>query len=322
MAKPSFRYWKTSLALALLALAAGPAWAWGPLGHKAVAIIAQKRLSPKALQQVRDILGADVGLDKIANCADEMFYVTEPLNCGGAFLVPPDPYKKTQAGHYLSIPITQSPAESSLMKYCPKEKSCVLEQIYRHAQIIGNKNASLEKRRLALMFLVHFVADEHHPLHCAGDDDWGGNAKPVTFHGKEGNLHSLWDGMVRVEAWNEDPSALVARLEAEIAAEENAALWTRGNYASRAVLEGFDISKHVIYPQYDRDRGRNLGKAYEDKMQPIARRRVAMAAVRLADLLEKALGGSQAPDQETSAFKAAQKLNTRLQSRDLAVKFD
>jgi hypothetical protein len=312
---------KQGLGIASLLLASSQAGAWGPMQHKMVALVAQDRLSPRTLQAVQDILGGDIGLDKIASCADEMLYATDPVNCGGAFLVPADPYKTTRTGHFLNIPITESPSAASVMNYCPNGKDCVVEQVRRQAQTLGNRNSSLQQRRMALMYLVHFVADEHQPLHGAGDDDWGGSAKPVVFHGKKKNLHSLWDGMVRINDREEDPAPLVGELKVLI--NDDAGLWTAGDFITEAMLESFVIAKDRIYAQYARDRGENLGQAYEDEMQPIAKRRLAMAGVRLAAILEQALGRDSAP-QTLVGFQegATSRLNSRLQARDSAVKFD
>jgi hypothetical protein len=58
---------KQGLGIASLLLASSQAGAWGPMQHKMVALVAQDRLSPRTLQAVQDILGGDIGLDKIAS---------------------------------------------------------------------------------------------------------------------------------------------------------------------------------------------------------------------------------------------------------------
>src|SRR5947209_3637496 len=60
--------------------------AWGPSGHKTVALIAQDRLSPETRKKIREIIGTDAGLEQIAICAD---IIRDPksrgLSCGHAF---------------------------------------------------------------------------------------------------------------------------------------------------------------------------------------------------------------------------------------------
>jgi hypothetical protein len=43
------------------------------------------------------------------------------------------------------------------------------------------------------MFLTHFLGDLHQPLHCADDNDSGGNGQTVRLNNEETNLHSAWD---------------------------------------------------------------------------------------------------------------------------------
>jgi hypothetical protein len=44
------------------------------------------------------------------------------------------------------------------------------------------------------MFLVHFVADVHQPLHCAErNGDRGGNTVDVIFFGHPMTLHMVWN---------------------------------------------------------------------------------------------------------------------------------
>ncbi|HKE12631.1 MAG TPA: S1/P1 nuclease, partial [Myxococcota bacterium] len=63
------------------------------------------------------------------------------------------------------------------------------------------------QRAEALRFVIHFLGDVHQPLHCATNNDRGGNCVPVEFFGRESrrrprsqeyapNLHSLWDSSI------------------------------------------------------------------------------------------------------------------------------
>ena len=66
--------------------------------------------------------------------------------------------------------------------------------------------------------------------------------------------------------------------------------WQDGDVMTKAALESFVFAKDYIYPQYELDHGQNLGKAYQDMMQPKAYERIEQAGTRLALLLEAALG--------------------------------
>src|SRR6476619_3810886 len=131
--------------LALLALLAAlppaPAHAWGPLAHKAIARLAQRRLSPAASAEIRGLLGPTANLEDIANCPDTMRYTADPTLCGGVFTVPGDKQRKTAPWHQIDIPITESPTMATLSKYCANG-DCVVEQIGRQAAALADKTAS------------------------------------------------------------------------------------------------------------------------------------------------------------------------------------
>ncbi len=264
--------------------------AWGPLGHKIVGLLAQDHLTPRARESVRALLGSGVTLDKVANCADTVKYATAPFMCAGVFEMNPNDFKGTGVWHFIDIPLDAHPAADQLMQWCP-QGNCVTAQIRKDADILSDPVAPLSEKRVALMFAVHFVGDLHQPLHCENDHDQGGNKEQVVFLGVHKRLHELWDDMILPENWRvqerESPALWVRSLENDLARRKTAA-WTRGDWIDDAALESHAISANIIYPQYEKDRGRPLGAAYQKKMQPIVRLRLEMAGVRLAYLLNTA----------------------------------
>ena len=167
--------------------------------------------------------------------------------------------------------------------------------------MLADRAADRSQKQLALMFLVHLVGDQHQPLHAADDGDRGGNQKQVHLH--EGsretrkNLHSLWDDMVMAEGWMEqsklDPTRLASDLTDTVlrgASPTDVSGWTSGDFVTKATLESYEIAKTRIYPRYSQDMGRVQAQQYQAEMQPIARMRLAQAGVRLAALIESALG--------------------------------
>lgn len=275
-----------------------PAGAWGPLGHKVIARIAEERLSPRALEGIHALLGESIGLDRIANCADWIHNAKKPVRCG-TFLLDPGPFKNTGPWHYINVPITADLSKNALMDYCPGGENCVLEQIRTQEKVLKDSAAPASRKQAALMFLVHLAGDEHQPLHCAteinpdGTNDRGGNDKPVVFQGKHKNLHQIWDGLILAENGQDqsamDPEPWVRDILGALDPGE-AAGWTRGNFTDQAALESFKISRDTIYPDYKGRTDHNLDLDYQEKMQPIARRRLAMAGVRLGALLEDIFG--------------------------------
>lgn len=319
----------TLLAAPLLAVfaAAPPAHAWGSLGHRAVALVAQHRLTPRALDALRTLLGGEAGLDRIASCADGMLHAQTPLyDCGGAFTLPSDPGKATGPWHYIHLPIREEVSAASLAAHCPRGSECVSAQVRLQAATLADAGEPPARRREALMFLVHLVGDEHQPLHVADDSDANGNGKPIVIRGREKSLHSLWDDLAKADDWREqssqDPAALAGELEREIQGED-VGPWTAGDFIADAALESHAIGRELIYPLYAKDQGRELGADYEEAMRPIIRRRLAMAGVRLAALLEGALGqGAQAPAPNMAVVSPGSRALALLQEAGIEAAFE
>src|SRR5437870_9859353 len=99
---------------ALCLLPATPAWSWGREGHRVVARIAAKNLSPGARARIATILGT--------NAAG----VEEAMARASAW---PDEIDKTQTGtrdwHFIDVPIT---APFSIAGLCPQHQ-CIIDQI-------------------------------------------------------------------------------------------------------------------------------------------------------------------------------------------------
>jgi hypothetical protein len=287
-----------------------PSHAWGAKGHRTIAFIAESRLSPAAKQNIAAILGPGATLDRLAPCAD-FIRKDEGATCSGiAFAAEPE----SEPWHFVDVPIGDDPAGAdSLGTYC--KNGCVMNAITAQIETLKNDASSKADKRKALMFLVHFVGDEHQPLHCANDNDRGGNQKPVQWTAPVDNpkpeaekaplnLHSLWDHIVEpsdsLDAW-----VLAGRLKADLK-DKDVTGWTQGDFVHEAAMESYQLAKSTIYPAYDRNAGPGgpeIDSAYQANMQPIAFDRLEMAGVRLAALLEQIFGQPVAAAKSPAAHK-------------------
>ncbi len=282
------------LAALLVTLLSPQLYAWGTLGHRTVAILAERRLSPKALEQVLAILGPGTSLADIAKCADDI--KRKPIKCG-PFQLNAD--RRSSGWHYISIPIAATPTTSTLKQYCRnhgKTDQCSTEQIKGQLATLKDPKADLYTKQIALMFLVHLVGDLHQPLHNADDSDAGGNGKLVSYMAtpkarKKTNLHHIWDNMLMQDSEVKKlrPEALADDLERNMKGKDTTA-WTQGELIDTVALEGFEIAKTRIYPSYAQEGGKILGRDYQHEMQPIAFERIEKAGVRLAALLNQTWG--------------------------------
>lgn len=294
MRTPRVRFLMLSLAAAAPLLCPRAALAWSARGHEAVALIAESRLSDAAKAAVASILGPTATLDAIAPCADDIRGKTGFV-CAGLTL---NAEPQSQPWHFVDVPIADSPADgAALEEYCPSG-ACVVDQIRAAVKTLQGgapaPQADASQKQIALMFLVHFVGDVHQPLHCAdevvnGVNDRGGNLKAVNFQGADLNLHALWDHQIQSGDVN-DPGATSRRLVADLQGKDVSS-WVRGDFVASAALESFGLAKGTVYPAYYAQDPKSLGASYQAQMTPIVDERLERAGVRLAALLETALGG-------------------------------
>jgi hypothetical protein len=289
-------------AVAAALLCPRAAFAWSVNGHKTVALIAASRLSPGAKAAVAALLGSAT-MDGVAPCADDVRGKTG-FDCDGIQMAD-DP--ASEPWHFVDAPISDSPGDgAALESYCPNQ-ACVIDQINKDVNILKTSSVQAD-RQLALIFLIHFVGDEHQPLHCAdeivnGVNDRGGNLKSVSFRSVSTaqasdpnavagglNLHALWDHQILPGDTN-DPAQTSRRLIADLQGKDVSS-WTSGDFVHGAAFESYSIAKNTVYPAYYAPNGKDIDSSYQSQMTPIVDERLERAGVRLAALLESALAGS------------------------------
>ena len=189
----------------------------------------------------------------------------------------------TRSWHYVNIDRGQSAAS-----FEPKNKGDIfwaLEHFYRE---LGNHQLPTEKRRQALLFFIHFVADIHQPLHVGGRKDRGGNRVAINWFasGKIYNLHQVWDGLLTKN--NLPPSEYAQRL-LKGANKQQIRQWRGGSFKDWA-LESHQLLADVYNFGVDNKDGKplNLGIQYLHSNKPLAERRILQAGIRLADYLNRA----------------------------------
>jgi hypothetical protein len=166
------------------------------------------------------------------------------------------------------------------------------------AALPASSGASDDVRSYDLVWILHVVGDAHQPLHAAArytlqipDGDAGGNAESVIpASGSSMALHAYWDAVFGgysspfgaiFDADDKDglSSVGVSQAEAQIA---DPAVWAQ---------ESADLAKQYAYAP-PISTGKNpvlLTRDYETSVKNVARARAALAAARLANLIETAL---------------------------------
>lgn len=271
---------RTLRLIALLALLPTPLYAWGAKGHAVVAEIAERGLSPNAAAQIRQ-LNFSAPMRDIASLPDDWRAdETKGLRPGD-----------TGPLHYSNIPNDQATFDRA--RDC-KEDQCVVAAIERFAAVLADKTQPRDKRREALIYLVHFMGDLHQPMHAAGGQvrdevtgqmvmDRGGNLVKIRLLGVETNLHSAWDSLL--VDWG---PATVDRYADYLLDYE-----MRGRSVEElqrgTIVDWFNESHFAaVHHAYDIGNG-TLGSEYAKKNSGIIYERLLRGGLRLRKLLEETL---------------------------------
>jgi hypothetical protein len=153
------------------------AFAWGPTGHRVVGEIAQKHLDQAVLLKVYKILG-NQSLSRVSNWSDEI-------------KSDPQTYSYTYNWHYTDWKDEDHDHDET------SSSGKLITAINEQIATLKNPEKTDAEKAFALKFIVHLVGDLHQPLHVGNGLDMGGNKCKVQFHGRNTNLHSVWDeGMI------------------------------------------------------------------------------------------------------------------------------
>ena len=255
------------LALACLSLLPFSLRAWGVVGHRAIARIAENHLSAKAKRAVAALLGPET-LPLVSTYPDEIR--SDPA------------YKYTAPWHYLDttpgLPYVQYVATIDTIQG-PNSYRALQQMI---AQLKDARQPK-EDRVFALKFIVHLVGDVHQPMHAGHSADQGGNKVAVKFLGRDQNLHSLWDsGLIDYEGltYNELAQADDHASKAQIQQwqHEPLATWLFESYQLCEPL----YAEAAQNPAFD--------YRYFPAHSVLLEQRLLQAGIRLAGVLNQAFG--------------------------------
>ncbi|MBC8167094.1 MAG: S1/P1 nuclease, partial [Bryobacteraceae bacterium] len=197
--------------------------------------------------------------------------------------------QRHQSWHYINVPYPQEFQSQAI------DPENALAQIKTLLKTLRRDGPVTLQEAYALPWILHLVTDVHQPLHTIAkfrtvggraEQDKGGNA---CYLAEDRNLHAFWDGVLGT---NFD-DAPVARLAASI--EDHLPRPKRLDLRPETwIREGLELAEPVVYrfdgACDDRDRPLRLSAEYKVVARRIAFGRAAMAAYRLAELLNEKLG--------------------------------
>jgi len=214
-----------------------------------------------------------------------------------------DRFSYAYSWHYQNVDICK-PFD---LKSACKDGNCVSAQIERNARILADRKAPERERLMALAFLVHFMGDLVQPMHAGDRADKGGNDVKANYGivGGYTNLHSIWDGYLAERSISTPPRGPRAIL-ASSSPQERAGLaagtvedWSRDSWESARKYAYASLIGDACGPKPN-DRP-TLNEAEVRELIPVVRRQVLAGGVRLARLLDDALGReAKAPGQRNN----------------------
>ena len=248
-------------------LFAPAALAWGALGHRVIARLAEAQLTPSARAEAQRLLAVRGAryLDQIANWADDLRDTDPAL------------FQQTKRLHFVNFHSVDCDFEPP--RDC-RDGECAVAAIDKYSAILADRSKSDAERAEALAFVVHFVADVHQPLHAGYRHDAGGNDYQVRWRDRGTNLHKVWDSLLL------DDAHLSASQYTRKLLAESSTIATGGPPAQWAE-ESCRIDRDGgVYPP-----GHVIDAAYVARERPLAEKRLRQAGARLAALLNRDLAG-------------------------------
>ncbi len=273
-----------TIGLILLTL---PAFSWDSVGHRLVAYIAYQHLKPNVKRQVNRLTKmmfhsrwGDSRFMRAATWPDSLRY---------------DDVDAFNQWHFIDYPYSTDGTKGARIN--PENVAWAVGQ---SIQVLKSTKSNRYQRAVFLSFLIHFVGDAHQPMHCIDrysrafpNGDKGGNLYPIRSR-YANNLHSLWDqgvNLFHVRSKKYPLRYFALRKLAKTIAKRypesslqhqvgqlNSYEWTQKSFA---------IAKEFAYQIKPNARP---SRNYLEQGQAIVQKRIALAAYRLARILNQKFG--------------------------------
>lgn len=250
------------------------AFGWGRVGHKTIAEIAERNLTPKAKAAIERYTGG-TPLHEYSLWMDEV--VATP------------PYNKSLAGWHASICDVDCTSPKIIREHYRSSRDGVTAMEDFRVQLKNYEELSDSTVLTAIKCIVHVVADFHCPTHMRYVDLHNEGKYPVDFLGKRWLYHSVWDTGI-VEAYHKgwDHIKYADHLNTLSKGEINKI--TKG-WAQQWFEDGSRNVRPIIYWVINDGKSiQKLDNDFVDKCGPLAESQMQKAGYRLAKALNTIFG--------------------------------
>jgi hypothetical protein len=297
---------------AIALLPARAAFAWGPEGHRVVALIADRLLQqsdPEARAKVQALLAGDKD-----NRLTKSDIAAEATWADALRDKSPEARLGTSAWHAVRFKpdnpdiaaacFGRKPLPSGYPASRGPQDNCVVDKLAQFQAELKNPETSQFQRLAALQFVLNLAGEVNDPLNTIDRGDQGGQCTVVQIGPQPPlRLSSYWDEKLVRQVVGANFAQAAVRLAAEIPPAE-ARSWAEGTPETWA-RESFEIAKSVAYGfgaepaagqfQFPARKGQaepcqslalyRVGPEYEEKAFAAVKMQLAKAGVRLARLL-------------------------------------
>lgn len=276
----------TSLTVVVL-LTANVASAWDDTGHMLVSTVAYKRLNPRARARVE-------ALTKTIRFCGKTY---DPITVSTWMddMRADSMHDDMREWHYINVPVFDG------VPVDPKNVAAtnnVASRLKWGIATLTLSTGSDQKDGEVLGFLYHLAGDIHQPLHAATrytaanpNGDAGGNFFKFTGIKEADNLHRLWDTAAGAFEFWRAPRPLEAATRTRL---DDYARSIETEFPADKMPEAREINpdkwaqeSHALALQYVYTTKENSTPtvAYRMQAQTVARRRIALAGYRLANMI-------------------------------------
>ncbi len=303
-------------ACAALLLPMRASLAWGPEGHRAIALIADHVLQqsdPGVRAKVIAILATDKG-DRLtkndiaseANWADVLREKSEEARTATAAWH--SARLKADNPDLARACFDRKPLPAGYPASHGPQDNCSVDKIEQFATELKEPQTSSFERLAALQFLLNLVGDINDPLHAIDRGDQGGRCIALQIGSKPPvRLSTYWQDTLVEEVVGSNPAAGAVRVVASVPAAE-AQKWAAGTPEDWA-RETYEVAKTVTYSfATEKPTGKHTfpplkgeeetcpsidlyaaGPDYETKALAAVKTQLAKAGLRLARVLRDSL---------------------------------
>lgn len=288
-----------------------PAWAWNDTGHQVVGQLAWQSMTPAVQARAIALLRAvPADADVARLCAFDSPLLRDRRLCfqnatTWADMVRdnnvPARREKYHRGtwHYINWFWEQRGRRVVERTDLHPEPENAVERLAYLEQVLRS-DAPDSAKGVALLWILHLAGDLHQPLHTSGrvtvvetQGDQGGNL--FVLAGPRRNLHAYWDGILDITSpqdSGESDAAYVHRLATDLLLRYPRRALRAAPVSSYEAWgrEGFVLATTYVYPA-SLQRGQEPSARYRATALRLCETRLALAGYRLADLLNRVLGG-------------------------------